>query len=79
VKGPHILDPRTGAPAALRNRVWALADTAAESDALSTACMILHEAEISEVVAKNSRWLVFLGEGGNWRTLGSRSRLLLEC
>ena len=79
VKGPHILDPRTGAPAALRNRVWALADTAAESDALSTACMILREAEISEVVAKNSRWLVFLSEGGNWRTLGSRSRLLLEC
>ncbi len=79
VKGPHILDPRTGAPAALRNRVWALADTAAESDALSTACMILPEAGISEVVAKNSRWLVFLSEGENWRTLGSRSRLLLEC
>ena len=79
VKGPHILDPRTGAPAALRNRVWTLADTAAESDALSTACMILREAEISEIVAKNSRWLVFLSEGGNWRTLGSRSRLLLEC
>ena len=79
VKGPHILDPRTGAPAALRNRVWALADTAAESDALSTACMILHEAEISEIVAKNSRWLVFLSEGGSWRMLGSRSRLLLEC
>jgi FAD:protein FMN transferase len=74
VKGPHILDPRTGVPAAVRNRVWALADTAAESDALSTACMILREAEISEVVAKNSSWLVFLSEGENWRALGSRSR-----
>ena len=72
VKGPHILDPRTGAPASLRNRVWALADTAAESDALSTACMILSEAEISEIVGKNAGWLVFLGEGETWRTLGSR-------
>ncbi len=76
VKGSHILDPRTGAPAALRNRVWALADSAAESDALSTACMILSETEISEVVASNSRWLVFLSEGENWRTHGTTGRLL---
>jgi FAD:protein FMN transferase len=72
VKGPHILDPRTGAPASLRNRVWALADTAAESDALSTACMILSETEISGVVGKNAGWLVFLAEGETWRTIGSR-------
>jgi FAD:protein FMN transferase len=72
VKGPHILDPRTGAPASLRNRVWALADTAAESDALSTACMILSQAEIGEIVGKNAGWLAFLSEGETWRTLGSR-------
>lgn len=73
VQGAHILDPRTGAPAALRNRVWALANTAAESDALSTACMILTEAEIREVVANDPTWLVFLNEGETWRALGNRS------
>ena len=72
VKGKHILDPRTGSPSALRNRVWALTETAAESDALSTACMILRESEISEVVEKDESWLVFLQEEKNWRHLGKR-------
>jgi thiamine biosynthesis lipoprotein len=72
VKGKHILDPRTGASAALRNRVWALTDTAAESDALSTAGMILGESEISAVAGKDESWLVFLQENENWRHLGRR-------
>ncbi len=72
VKGQHIIDPRTGLPGSRRNRVWALADTAAESDALSTACMILEEPAIASVTARNNRWLVFLNEGENWRHLGSR-------
>jgi thiamine biosynthesis lipoprotein len=72
VKGAHIIDPRTGAPASLRSRVWALADTAAESDALSTACMILPETAIREVVCRNAGWLVFLSEGEQWRAIGSR-------
>ncbi len=73
VKGPHIIDPRTGLPGSRRNRAWALADTAAESDALSTACMILEEPAIASVTARNDRWLVFLNEGENWRHLGSRT------
>jgi thiamine biosynthesis lipoprotein len=72
VKGPHILDPRTGLPAQRQSRVWALADTAAESDALSTACMVLAEGEIAGVLARNERWLVFWEEHGTWRRLGSR-------
>jgi thiamine biosynthesis lipoprotein len=72
VQGAHILDPRTGAPSALRNRVWALANTAAESDALSTACMILTEPEICDVLTGNPDWLVFLSEGENWRPIGGR-------
>jgi thiamine biosynthesis lipoprotein len=72
VKGKHILDPRTGAPAALRNRVWALTDTAAESDALSTAAMILDEEEIAAAAGKDESWLVFLQEKENWRHLGRR-------
>jgi thiamine biosynthesis lipoprotein len=77
VQGAHIIDPRTGAPAALRSRVWALADTAAESDALSTACMILPETEICEIVCSHDRWLAFLSEGEQWRPIGLRP--LPEC
>jgi thiamine biosynthesis lipoprotein len=73
VKGKHILDPRTGRPAQRQNRAWALCDTAAESDALSTACMVLDEAEITEIIAAEKSWLVFLEENGNARSLGSRA------
>ena len=71
VKGQHIFDPRTGQPGSRRNRVWALAKSAAESDALSTACMILAEEEIAEVVAGNPDWLVFLKDGENMRQWGN--------
>ena len=73
VKGAHILDPRTGAPAALRNRIWACADTAAESDALSTACMILPEAEIRKILMSHAKWLVFLSEAEYWNAIGLRA------
>ncbi|MDE3068150.1 MAG: FAD:protein FMN transferase [Verrucomicrobiota bacterium] len=73
VKGRHIFDPRTGKPARRENRAWALTDTAAESDALSTACMVLDEAEISEVIAVEKTWLVFLEDNGTARHLGRRA------
>src|SRR5882724_2232613 len=73
VKGKHILDPRTGKPAPRQNRTWALTDTAAESDALSTACMVLDEKEITEILAQEKSWLVFLQENENARPLGSRA------
>ena len=72
MKGAHILDPRTGLAAQRRNRVWALTESAAESDALSTAAMVLSEMEITEVVGKNPDWLVFIHEEKNWRQLGTR-------
>jgi thiamine biosynthesis lipoprotein len=59
VKGSHIFDPRTGLPAMRQNRAWALADTAAESDALSTACMVLSELELEAVLAQDHSWLFF--------------------
>src|SRR5580658_11150650 len=74
VKGSHILDPRTGQPAARQNRVWALADTAAESDALSTACMVLSESELEKVLAQNHSWLFFLETDKAARPMGSRTR-----
>ena len=72
VKGEHIFDPRTGLACARRNRAWALTSLAAESDALSTACMILDETEIHDVVKRNADWLVFLNDKEEWRQLGSR-------
>jgi len=72
VKGSHILDPRTGQPAFRQNRAWALTDTAAESDALSTACMVLSEPEINEVLAQDQSWLVFLETDGSARPMGTR-------
>jgi thiamine biosynthesis lipoprotein len=72
VKGQHIFDPRTGKAGVLRNRAWALTTSAAESDALSTACMILTEPEIADVLSVNEDWLVFLQEGPAWRSLGQR-------
>lgn len=72
VKGSHILDPRTGKPALRQNRAWALADTAAESDALSTACMVLSELETEQVLALDASWLCFLEKGGTCQPIGSR-------
>ena len=72
VQGQHILDPRTGQPAQRQNRAWALTETAAESDALSTACMVLDETEIAEILATEKSWLVFLEEKGVLRIFGER-------
>jgi thiamine biosynthesis lipoprotein len=73
VKGQHIFDPRTGQPAQRESRIWALTDTAAESDALSTAAMVLTKSEITGVLAQDKSWLVFLNELEIWRCLGSRA------
>jgi thiamine biosynthesis lipoprotein len=72
VKGSHILDPRTGRQALRQTRAWALADTAAESDALSTACMVLTEPELEEVLAQDPLWLFFLEADTGARPLGRR-------
>jgi thiamine biosynthesis lipoprotein len=70
VKGPHILDPRTGKPALRQNRAWALSETAAESDALSTACMVLDEAVLSEIISNVSSSVVWLRDGNGWKEFG---------
>ncbi len=51
VKGAHLIDPRTGAPAPRTTRAWALAPTAALSDALSTAFFIFQENELAAFCA----------------------------
>jgi thiamine biosynthesis lipoprotein len=72
VQGSHILDPRNGRPASRQMRAWALADTAAESDALSSACMVLSEPELEEVLAQDHSWLSFLETDEGYRSLGRR-------
>ena len=73
VKGSHIFDPRTGQPAQRQRRTWALADAAAESDALSTACMVLAEEEIAAILEAQPSWLVFLEEDEFVRPIGRRA------
>ncbi|MBL9190390.1 MAG: FAD:protein FMN transferase [Opitutaceae bacterium] len=51
VKGDHLIDPRTGAPAPRTTRTWALAPTAAQADALSTAFFVMPEPEIAALCA----------------------------
>lgn len=46
VQGEHLIDPRNRAPAQRKRRVWAFAETAADSDALSTAFFVLTDAQV---------------------------------
>jgi thiamine biosynthesis lipoprotein len=75
VKGQHIFDPRTGKPARHQNRAWALAETAAESDALSTACMVLDEVEIAGIIRDLSGTFVWLHDGNEWKEFGDQKLL----
>jgi len=48
VRGNHIIDPRTGRPAEGKCRVWSMAPTAAEADALSTAFLVMTDDEVRD-------------------------------
>lgn len=64
--GRHILDPRTGRPAARKAGTWALAPTAAEADALSTAFMVMSLEEVAAFAAARPdvAAMVALGRAG---------------
>ena len=53
-KGSHIINPRTGLPVKDKVASWARVDSAAKSDALSTAFMIMSP-ELIEVYAENHK------------------------
>jgi FAD:protein FMN transferase len=55
VRGNHIVDPRTGRPVEGRLRAWAVAPTAAEADALSTAFMVMSEEEVRDYCRQHPR------------------------
>jgi thiamine biosynthesis lipoprotein ApbE len=53
-KGRHIIDPRTHRPVDRRNAAWVCVSSATESDALSTAFMVMNEEEIAALCAKRT-------------------------
>ncbi|MBE7537635.1 MAG: FAD:protein FMN transferase [Opitutaceae bacterium] len=48
VKGSHLIDVKSGAPASRTQRTWAFAPTAAVADALSTAFFVMTDDQIRE-------------------------------
>jgi len=48
VQGNHLIDPRSGTPAARTRLVWSFADNAADSDALSTAFFVMSDEAVFE-------------------------------
>lgn len=75
--GAHIVDSRTGQPVAAGRAAWAVAPNGAQADALSTAFMVMTEAEIAAycerhtdvaalVRAEPGAALQRLGEGIDW-------------
>lgn len=78
-QGDHLVDPRTGDPAGARPRAWALAPSAAQADALSTAFFVLEETRIREVCAAHpgigAAWLT---AEGSLRGAGTLAGLLPE-
>jgi thiamine biosynthesis lipoprotein len=53
VKGEHIVDPRTGRPARGHRAAWAAHSSAAASDALSTAFMVMRTGEVAEFCVRH--------------------------
>jgi thiamine biosynthesis lipoprotein len=54
VKGFHLIDPRTGQPAARTSRAWASAPSAAVADSLSTAFFVMTDAEVAAFCAAHT-------------------------
>mgnify|MGYP006273266543 CR=1 FL=1 len=66
VKGRHLIDPRTGQPAPRTDRTWALAASAALSDALSTAFFVMTAEEIRAFCTQHAE------VGAAWTQAGGR-------
>ncbi len=63
VKGEHVLDPRTGRPAAGHRAAWASHPSAAVADALSTSFMVLETAQIADICSRNPElWALVINE-----------------
>jgi len=78
VKGPHILDPRRGGPAAGHAAAWASHPSAAASDALSTAFMVMTTEEVGAFCREHAEtWALVIREGGEGRIFNPA--IAFEC
>jgi thiamine biosynthesis lipoprotein len=65
-KAFHIIDPRTGQPIKSRRAAWVCSNSAARSDAVSTACMAMtHEQIARYCVAHPHTWAVLVETGSD--------------
>jgi thiamine biosynthesis lipoprotein len=80
VQGSHIVDPRSGAPVKGKIGTWALCASAARSDGISTALMVMqpHEIEYFFDHHPDDSGLVLLGDPAQPQLLGSGPLAALE-
>ncbi|MFM9029750.1 MAG: FAD:protein FMN transferase [Opitutaceae bacterium] len=72
VKGSHLIDSRTGRPATRTRRTWALAPTAAQADALSTAFFLMDEPAVAALCAAHGAiGAALTREDGSLATFGA--------
>jgi thiamine biosynthesis lipoprotein len=71
-KGRHIIDPRRVRPVDGFRAAWVVSESAARSDALSTACMVMTEEEIRAMIGRDARLraIVARGDGGGSFSVG---------
>jgi thiamine biosynthesis lipoprotein len=71
-KGRHIIDPRRARPVEGFRAAWVISESAARSDALSTACMVMTVEEIRAMIGRDSRLraVVAGGEAGGSFSVG---------
>ena len=67
-KGRHIIDPRSARPVEGFRAAWVVSESAARSDALSTACMVMSEGEIRVMVGRDSRLRAVVARGETGRS-----------
>jgi thiamine biosynthesis lipoprotein len=74
VKGEHIIDPRTGAPASGHESSWVSHPSAATADALSTAFMVMKTPEVETFCLENKQvWAAVLTNEGRYKIFNQNS------
>ena len=71
VQGEHLIDPRTGAPAQRKRRIWSFAGNAADADALSTAFFVMTDDAVVEFCRQHPGYgAVFTRDDGTPQSAG---------
>jgi len=74
VKGEHIIDPRTGAPASGHEAAWVSHPSAAAADALSTAFVVMKTPEVETFCLENKHlWAAVLTNDGHHKIFNQNS------